>query len=902
MSAMPSEDSITNALEDLRSAPGKFQRVAEDIMKIKFGGAYNDLRPQGRNAKDQTTKGYPDAYVRLADGRYCIVEVTVGDWRVHLDDDLSKLAKLGQNKVAEIAIFVIQNADLLIPQKNANKEKTEKSEEYYRGELEKLGIPPEGVRFFFLNQIVREIRQPRYAQILNELGLPVSVSPFQLVSKIPSRSPSEPTLEEYQEKRVIAATRYKALKRALTPHSAVVITGLSGVGKTTLAVAAAHAWSAKPGRPSIYLDLQDYGQNNSLIQDIVRLLTVFGSGHTLFVVDNCHLMGPRLLSQIVAAHRDANDRPTLLLVTHALDFAVEQSLKQDRPQSHTIINVKLDAGDIGAAYRLICHRIFGSYEFYRPSRCELENWLQIAPDLLTFSLALQDQKEAIQSGLSPSLSSVGARSFVEQNYISGSSAEDREALAVIALCATYEMPASLTSLSSRVPDGLMKRRLVFEMTTRYGVQKRYRLAHDKLGNLILDCLSVDRKTLRDKVLAQDSFQASFWVRRQLDRESPEEQKSGEAKEVLEKIGDRLWNFNEQFSPGYVHTIASMYAAAGVEQNFWCYLPDRIRSYIDNSDNFLKGISNYLEQLHGHAKLREDCWRKLNEVSSTVRFERACLRILPMSLASLLVRAKEHGDNTLEWFSRCITSDRVASVMTVKFRELSPDAIERVLELTSQFAPDLYKLIDRELLRSDLLAEFKKELLAANDFPTSAWVKRRYLFELLLKTSGSSLLASSFASSRFVSLELLLLQDGPFPFTSKLASEALDHLYASPATENDPRKMAARLVLMARVSKSGETEPWAAYVQRLQECASLGLSLRTLRDDRLVELWKLAQSKLRETESFENIRKSIDAIVQQRLTAKRLPADSRIKKLNELKRELGLSIAAPFTIECTQRSD
>ncbi|WKV98957.1 hypothetical protein PYV50_13530 [Pseudomonas sp. H22_DOA] len=216
MSIVASESEIRAAIERIRCSPGTFQRLAEDFMCIKFGGPYVSLCPQGRKENDQTIKGYPDAYAKLPDGRLLVVEITAGDWRSHLEEDLVKLKRLVNHGIAEIAFFTMQDADALLDQTNANPKKPKSTVEYFRGELQKLGIPNEGIRFFFMNGLVKELRETRYAKILHSLKLPVTVTPFENIDELPYTKMG-PTREDYKTKQIVSRRRLNKVKKALNP-------------------------------------------------------------------------------------------------------------------------------------------------------------------------------------------------------------------------------------------------------------------------------------------------------------------------------------------------------------------------------------------------------------------------------------------------------------------------------------------------------------------------------------------------------------------------------------------------------------------------------------------------------------------------------------------------------------
>src|SRR5688500_13295284 len=97
----PSESAIREAVENLKRSPATFQRLAERYAQLAFPDRYRDLLPKGRNPQDVAIKGWPDAYVLLADGRIDAVEMTHSPaWESHIAKDYEEAKKLGPNRLA----------------------------------------------------------------------------------------------------------------------------------------------------------------------------------------------------------------------------------------------------------------------------------------------------------------------------------------------------------------------------------------------------------------------------------------------------------------------------------------------------------------------------------------------------------------------------------------------------------------------------------------------------------------------------------------------------------------------------------------------------------------------------------------------------------------------------------
>src|ERR1700687_3213656 len=76
--------------------PVTLQKLAEDLACVKFPDRFGSgvLRRPGRNDEDQTTKGWPDAFVSTGLNEVDGVEATrqAQTWRSHLEADLAHAA------------------------------------------------------------------------------------------------------------------------------------------------------------------------------------------------------------------------------------------------------------------------------------------------------------------------------------------------------------------------------------------------------------------------------------------------------------------------------------------------------------------------------------------------------------------------------------------------------------------------------------------------------------------------------------------------------------------------------------------------------------------------------------------------------------------------------------------
>lgn len=850
-------------------------------MCIKFGGPYVSLCPQGRKENDQTIKGYPDAYAKLPDGRLLVVEITAGDWRSHLEEDLVKLKRLVNHGIAEIAFFTMQDADALLDQTNANPKKPKSTVEYFRGELQKLGIPNEGIRFFFMNGLVKELRETRYAKILHSLKLPVTVTPFENIDELPYTKMG-PTREDYKTKQIVSRRRLNKVKKSIESYPVTIVSGNSGAGKTTLALAAAHQWADHKNRTAMYMDFADTPDPFALVENIITLVKVFGDENTLFIIDNVHLITSGPLAQIENTFHRAENKPKLLFISHVTPAQHHQT--KAKAAKNSILSLTLGTSDIEAAYKFICRGITSSPNYYKPNKNDLDEWMLFAPDMVTFCIALTNQKEHIISGLRPNLNLDGTLNFIKQNYINHCSDEEQQILAIVATLATFEMVTSEMSLPSQPNKRLLELGLITKTSTKDGSYNRYKLAHDKLGQLIIESLNADAEALLQETFRRDPFQASFWVRRQLDRERLDTSMIGVAATVLRKIDNDLWHFTEDFSPNYVTPIASMYKEAGVEQTFWNDLPDRLDKYIDANANFLKGIPSYLSLGNDRPELSDACWNKLEQANTAGRFSTACQLASAKSLGTLLALAEIRGQDTLDWIVPAMTSKPIAIAMANRLRSVDPHPAETTLSTLQRVAPHLFNLLKNELRKGELLLPFLNNLRKSGDKATAQWLERPLLLELTLQKDTDSSVAISFSTRRTRSLRVLIESAHSTPEINKLINQSFDFIFSS--SNITQRYTRSQLHLIMEYCAEDRRDECNLFVLNLHTSGRLNSVINSMKPDALLTVWKATKHFRSNSKARTAIKKSLEELLEKRLKSAHPLKKEMLAQLSELSKSIG----------------
>lgn len=828
MTAMPSEKQIRDAIEQIRSHYGMFQFVAEHVMRIHVGGPYRDLVPQGRNAKLQTTIGYPDAYVRTDDGSYCLIETTAGDWRKHLDnEDLPGITTLFQTgrRVSEFNLFVMSDAELLIeqdrkPKRGAKPRVPKKSIDEYTKDLVSLGVPQGGIRFFFLDKLVAILRSdPGYVRVLADLGLPIDAAPFfPIKDRLLAVGPS-PTSDEYKSRKVVAVDLLASLRQELYPGRRLLVEGGSGSGKTTLATAFGFMWIDE-GREAFYVDLDVYDDAAAKFDQLIQRLKQFGSPGNLFVIDNSHCLRPEQLKQLLKASAGAANRPMVLALSRKLPESVAKALCDDVEAGR--MSLQLRTQDLRAAYNLVASRHAPYGVHASPDEEQFRQWLRLYGDLVSFTLALSGARIELRAGQLPTLTEQSAIKYLNDRYLAALSTAEREVLAGVALCARFDVPASCTSLRDTEPQQSLKQGLVLEQMASNG-ERRFALAHPKIGGLLLKAMNKREEEVLQAVIDRDVFQACYIVQR-LVRSRPEGMNSDEARrkarDILERVGASAWTFSASFSPGYCGVIASLYEELNINASFRPKLAPEIANYISQRPDFLTGLPDFLRYTaaKGPQEANKRVWIELAKAASEGRLARAASLAPLTTVQAMLWLAKEEGLGSLEVLQSALSGRSVVDAVAQKFGKVAPSSAEQLLETFERHAPRLYGQLRSRLLTGAALDPFRTALSAADDRTAiRQWLRRPKLLELIAG-DANRLLPPSFLGERWHVL-LPVLMDEPTSVRA-IFDKQVQELFVQLARDRKVRQGPAHMlasVLMAMICLTNQTsaKQVEAFVSALQ---------------------------------------------------------------------------------------
>ena len=274
---------MERAIEERIAAlsPGGFQRLAEWYAELVWPNRYHHLIPQGRNADDATTAGWPDAWSMDSDGRVHAVEATRATaWETHLAADVEKAKQLEAGVLGSF-VFVSR-----MSQPDDEKLKT------YRTALRGLGLQGADIDFVFMPRLRRDLAKPRFARARALLlGLPPTSAPLVSIDRARrlygdgSREAFVPTREEFASGAVHRAQAVDVIEGRLRHSGWALVRGRGASGKSVIAAQVGRAWAAGPDA-AWYADMAQLSDDG--LRSLSDQMTVLGDDGVLFIVDNVH--------------------------------------------------------------------------------------------------------------------------------------------------------------------------------------------------------------------------------------------------------------------------------------------------------------------------------------------------------------------------------------------------------------------------------------------------------------------------------------------------------------------------------------------------------------------------------------------------------------------------------------
>ncbi len=829
MSFLPSERTIQDRLEErCKPAAGILQKIGEDFLAIRSPSRYRGLRPQGRNADLQTTKGYPDAYAKQGAALH-VVEATVGDWRKHLEqEDAERLQKL--EGVASYVLFVLKPAEALIAQSNASEERKTKDEDHYKDLLASHGVPRDEIEFIFIDQLIRELRSTQYAPILRDLGLPLRLDGFERVVDIPEFEPTRPKHVEYRSRQVVSPKRLDRTYAMLDRHRLLILDGLGGVGKTTIGIALAYRWMDITSCDGYYMDARsrNYATDRSAT-DVVQAMEMFADTRTLFVIDNVHVMTAQEIARILAVALERGAPQLIMLGRNFPSGVLACRSATERAQIGTETLV-VERDDLLAMYRLLARRVLTLSPPPEPDAVELDAWLKHAPDLVLFGSAIQHQMYRVRAGMKPMIARNTAVSFVHNRYLVDLPDAERHALIAIAKLAELEIPASLRSIGGIEPASLLKRELIMRIVSPDAPSARFSLPHDKLGDLILD--SVDSKEVEgvwQRILDLDVFQAAFISRRLI-----EAGRVTEAADILRLLHDRIWQFSDDFPPSFAHAIDELYLRAGLNGAYRSNLRALLQAFVDRHENFLNGAGSFLRFVRKTGESQAE-FVSIYLGADPDRLEMAVKLAPPHDVVQLLQPADTPEADAATAMKMILLRDDVMRSFGERLASASPDDINNAFLLLKQHAEQIHQSLERLLADAACLDPLLDRVEALMRIDVHRLLKLRHLVEFLAASPFRARLLSRVSCGTSYLSRLLLRDPQPGPNTRALVNDALSEMNPEFAFASQSSKRRAAMLQLIMLG-AREDKVLSRYIRHLGDDETICALMRFWYPETFIAVW------------------------------------------------------------------
>jgi hypothetical protein len=242
------------------------------------------LRRPGRNDEDQTTKGWPDAFVSTGLNEVDGVEATrrAQTWTSHLETDLTHAV---DPEYRNLSGYVFVGG-------YPGKAPTAAQIDDWVDRFAAAGLETAKVTILVGADLVMELCRPEYAAV-RQVYLGVAAAPdwLRLLGHVPINDRRlglfQPTQEEYDTHLVCAPAVTDAVIHDLSTSGCALVRGYGAAGKTTLAELIARHERIAPNSVW-YADLAQVTEEAACAAPFNEMTELAARG-TLFVVDNVHL-------------------------------------------------------------------------------------------------------------------------------------------------------------------------------------------------------------------------------------------------------------------------------------------------------------------------------------------------------------------------------------------------------------------------------------------------------------------------------------------------------------------------------------------------------------------------------------------------------------------------------------
>lgn len=266
--------------------PVTLQKLAEDLASIKFPDRFGGsvLRRPGRNDEDQTTKGWPDAFVSTGVNEVDGIEATrqARTWKAHLEEDLKHAVDPDYRNLSGY-VFVGGYP---------GKAPTACQIDDWVDRFVAAGASRSKVTILVGSDLVSELCRPEYAAVRQaHLGLAAESEWFRLLGYSPISDRRlglfQPTQDEYNKELVRVPGITNAVIGDILSGGCALVQGYGAAGKTTLAELVARQNQVAPNA-TWYTDLVQTN-DETLGAAFLNEMTELAARGTLFVVDNVHI-------------------------------------------------------------------------------------------------------------------------------------------------------------------------------------------------------------------------------------------------------------------------------------------------------------------------------------------------------------------------------------------------------------------------------------------------------------------------------------------------------------------------------------------------------------------------------------------------------------------------------------
>jgi hypothetical protein len=497
---MPSESMLEAAIDDLGGKAGAFEKLVGRWICAapEFEGRFSNIQIRGRK-RDQTVKGWPDAFAEGPDGGWDCVQATHSDdWPRQVRNDLARL------RAREKPCGGLISGYVMVAWSHGPRDQDQLNR--YRTAFAAAGVPREGIAFVFKGRLLDSLQDWRFAHLWRDvLGISPELLPFRAVEPdrgligIDAGSKAlQPRPEEFRAGLVHRPSVFSLVTDRLESDGVAEVRGRGAAGKTVLAEHIAQ-WHLSRGAPRIldepespisagpvyYLKLGLLEEGEKGRREPVNVFRRWAAENSLFIVDDVHL-APQVALDLL------NEWRTEARGSKMLHLGREQSLYREAPGSPPappesevpVLRLLVGLEDLAGVYCRLARQA-GRESPQPPPTPVLREWLQLFQgDLVVFSVAVAARLPRLLRR-EWRLTESDASLEVKNRYLKhGLDPEERRDLLGLAVLAELELGAPLRGVRSGFTVST-RSGAVLQDQEHLGEDGEFQLAHAGLGKLLL---------------------------------------------------------------------------------------------------------------------------------------------------------------------------------------------------------------------------------------------------------------------------------------------------------------------------------------------------------------------------------------------------------------------------------